>query len=205
MKLFYSPASPYVRKVMAVAHEAGCAGDIECLPSAAHPVNRDARIAASSPLAKVPTAVLEDGQVLFDSRVICEYLAERYGSPALFPSGAARWAVLSRQALGDGLLDAALLARYERAARPAEFQWQPWYDGQITKVQASVDAIEAIAAELPTSAPDIGAITLGCALGYLDFRFADLDWRAEHPRTAAWFAAFDELPAMRETRPRDAG
>ena len=87
--------------------------------------------------------------------------------------------------------------------RPAELRWQDWEKGQLAKIEASLQAIEAIAPELPTSAPDIGALTLGCALSYLDLRFAALDWRARHPLTAAWFAAFDELPSMRETRLRE--
>mgnify|MGYP001964464893 CR=1 FL=1 len=119
MKLLYAPTSPFVRKVMVCAHLTGQAGQIEWLASAAHPVNRDARIAGHNPLAKVPTLILPDGKALYDSRVICEYLAEAAGDTQLFPAGPARWVALTRQALGDGLLDAALLARYEqRPARP---------------------------------------------------------------------------------------
>lgn len=111
MKLFYSPTSPFVRKVMVVAHELGLADRLERLPSAAHPVNRDKSIISHNPLGQVPTLLTDDGQVLADSRVICEYLDDLAGG-GLFPkAGAARWRALVDQTLGDGLLGAALLAR----------------------------------------------------------------------------------------------
>jgi glutathione S-transferase len=215
MKLLYAPTSPFVRKVMVVAHLTGQADQIEWLPSAAHPIRRDDRIAAHNPLAKVPTLILEDGQSLYDSRVICEYLAVRAGDTQLFPaSGAARWHALTQQALGDGLLDAALLARYERTARPAGLEWTDWYDAQLVKVEAGLAAIEnqasALSLNAPTldastlNAPTIGDITLGCALGYLDFRFPEFDWPARYPDTARWHAAFRTLPAMQATLPHDA-
>ena len=203
MKLLYAPTSPFVRKVMACAHLTGQAERIEWLASAAHPVNRDARIAAHNPLAKVPTLILPDGRALYDSRVICEYLAEAAGDTHLFPAGPARWLALTRQALGDGLLDAALLARYEHTARPAAIQWPQWREAQLVKVRACLREIEAQADSLPQAHPSIGDLTIGCALGYLDFRFPELDWRAAHPRAAAWFAEFNQLPAMQATLPHE--
>nr|WP_313657229.1 glutathione S-transferase [Achromobacter ruhlandii] len=204
LKLLYAPTSPYVRKVMACAHLAGLAGRIQWLESAAHPVRRDDRIVAHNPLAKVPTLILEDGTALYDSRVICEYLADLGASADLFPAaGARRWQALTRQALGDGLLDAALLARYEHTARPAEFQWPAWREAQLAKVSACLDAIEQCASMLATRAPTIGEVTLGCALGYLDFRFPELDWRARHTAAARWQEAFSALPAMQATLPHD--
>ena len=119
MQLLFAPTSPYARKVMVCAHLTGQAGRIAHLPTAAHPVRRDERIALHNPLAKVPTLITEDGQSLYDSRVICEYLASRAGNDHLFPVyGPARWTALTHQALGDGMLDASLLARYELTARP---------------------------------------------------------------------------------------
>ncbi|MDQ8031044.1 MAG: glutathione S-transferase [Bordetella sp.] len=204
LKLLHAPTSPYVRKVMACAHFCGLADRIEWLPSAAHPVQRDGRIAAHNPLAKVPTLILETGQALFDSRVICEYLAALAGDTRLFPSaGAARWEALTRQSLGDGLLDAALLARYERTARPAQSQWDAWRDAQLVKVEACLAEIDAQAPALAREAPTIGEVTFGCALGYLDFRFPELDWRARHPQAAHWEAAFRALPPMQATLPHD--
>lgn len=205
MKLLFAPTSPFVRKVMVCAHLTGQAGNIQLLDSAAHPVRRDPRIAAHNPLAKVPTLILQDGQVLYDSRVICEYLASQAAAASIFPaSGAARWTALSRQALGDGLLDAALLARYELTARPPEFQWPTWREALLTKVMACLAAIEAIASGLNPDQPTIGEITIGCALGYLDFRFPELDWRASCGIAARWNEAFQKLPAMQATQPHEA-
>jgi len=200
-KLFYAPTSAYVRKVMVTAHCLGLADHIERLDSAAHPVQRDERIAAFNPLAKVPALQTADGLALYDSRVICEYL-NAFAGGALFPaSGDARWVSLTRQALGDGLIDAALLARYETTARPADKQWPAWIEAQLTKVRAALSAIETQAMQFNPLPNDIGLIAIGCGLGYLDFRFADLDWRASYPATAAWFAAFEQHPAMLATRP----
>jgi glutathione S-transferase len=205
MKLLFAPTSPFVRKVMVCAHLTGQVDRIELLDSAAHPVRRDSRIAAHNPLAKVPTLILDDGQALYDSRVICEYLASHVPAFAIFPEiGAARWTALAQQALGDGLLDAALLARYELTARPAEVQWPTWREALLTKVAAALEAIEAMAPKLARSEPTIGEITIGCALGYLDFRFPEIDWRANHPQAAQWNESFQQLPAMHATRPYEA-
>jgi glutathione S-transferase len=177
MKLFYSPTSPYVRKVLAVAHELGLAERIERLSSAAHPINRDRNIIAHNPLGQVPTLLLDDGTVLADSRVICEYLDDLAGG-GLFPrSGPPRWRALVDQSTGDGVLAAALLARYESAARPTERQWRDWLEAQLDKAATSLAAIEAVAS----------------AFG----ERVDID---RHPATAVWFARFDERPAMLITR-----
>ncbi|WP_256600803.1 MULTISPECIES: glutathione S-transferase [unclassified Pseudomonas] len=200
-KLYYASTSPYVRKVMVFAHCLGLAERIEKLESAAHPVIRDERIARFNPLAKVPALQTPEGLALFDSRVICEYLDTLAGG-SLFPrDGERRWSSLVRQALGDGLLDAALLARYEAVARPTAKQWDDWTAGQLTKITAVLAEVEHQADRLSTQPDDIGVITLGCALGYLDFRFEGLDWRKSHPATATWFAVFDQHPAMLATRP----
>lgn len=200
MKIYYSPTSPYVRKVLVAAHELGLADRIEKLPSAAHPVNRDRTIIAHNPLGQVPTFFTDDGVMLADSRVICEYLNDLAGG-ALFPaSGPARWRALVDQAIGDGAIAAALLSRYETAVRPGEKLWQDWLSGQLDKVTTSLAAVEAAAASIGDRT-DIGTITFGCALGYLDLRFPDLKWRDSYPATAKWFARFDDRPSMTSTRP----
>jgi glutathione S-transferase len=187
---------------MVCAHFSGLAERIEKRDSAAHPVQRDARIAVHNPLAKVPTLVLDDGMALYDSRVICEFIAHTGGNTHLFPAaGPARWLALQQQALGDGLVDAALLARYEHTARPAEVQWPVWREAKMTSMQACLRHIEAVAPTLGVARPTIGNVAIACALGYLDFRFPELEWRAGCPQAAAWFARFDALPAMQHTRP----
>ena len=198
MKIFFSPASPYVRKVMVCAAELGLA--LEKLPSAASPVNRDRTIVAENPLGKVPTFLTDDGTALYDSRVICEYLDTK-GGGKLFPrEGDARWRALVEQALADGLLDAALLARYEGTLRPAELRWDAWVAGQMDKIATSLDRMEHSTAGF-AGRVDIGTIATGCALGYLDFRFPDLGWRTRHPNLAAWLAEFGRRPAMQATAP----
>lgn len=201
MKLFYSGASPYVRKCMVVAYEVGLAARIEHLAAAAHPVNRDQNIVRNNPLGKVPTLIADDGTVLYDSRVICEYLDD-LGGGKLFPkTGAQRWQVLTEQSLGDGILDAALLARYEGAMRPEALRWADWTAGQLDKIQCGLAAIDATADTLADRV-DIGTITLACVLGYLDLRFADLAWRVKYTRAAAWFERFNARAAMQATLPR---
>lgn len=201
IQLFYAPTSPYVRKVMVCAAELGLMDRIETLASAAHPIRRDTRIAAFNPLAKVPAARLPDGTLLFDSRVICEYLDDTAGG-GLFPRGPERWPALTRQALGDGLLDAALLVRYEDHARSEAERSPAWREGQMVKIAAALDHMDETLSAY-RDAVDIGSITIACALGYLDFRFPALDWRGSRPNLAGWYAKFAERPSMRETAPFD--
>jgi glutathione S-transferase len=195
MKILFSPFSPFVRKCLVMAHELGLS--VELLPSNAHPVNRDREIIASNPLGKVPTFFTDDGQVLYDSRVICEYLDHLGGGRLIPEPGRERWAALTLQSLGDGMLDAALLARYETVARPEERQWPAWRDAQLDKIETSMTALEAHP-EWLRDRIDLGAITIGCALWYLDLRFADNGWRKRHPALASWYAAFSQRDSMRQ-------
>ena len=196
MKIFFSPFSPYVRKCLVTAHELGLHDRVQLLPSNANPVQRDPEIIASNPLGKVPTFFTDDGAVLYDSRVICEYLNE-LGQGALFPrSGEARWNTLTLQALGDGILDGALLARYEDVARPEPLRWPEWRAGQLDKAETSLAHLAAHPALIASGRVDIGTLTVACALWYLDLRFADLGWRDRHPAVAAWYAGFSQRPSM---------
>ena len=195
MKLYFSPTSPYVRKCLVSAHELGLVDRIQLLAANAHPVQRDATIIASNPLGKVPTLLTEEGTALYDSRVICEYLDSLAGG-SLFPrSGDARWAALTLQSLADGMLDAALLARYEQAVRPEPLRWSDWTAGQLDKVSTSLASLEGNGAGLHDRA-DIGTLSLACALGYLDLRFADMNWRQRYPKVAAWAAVIEKRPSL---------
>ena len=201
MKMYHSPASPFVRKCMVIAHHLGLVDRIEKLPSAAHPVNRDRTIIASNPLGKVPTLVTDDGLVLYDSRVVCEYF-DFIGKGSFFPrDGEARWRVLTDQSLADGILDAALLARYEGSVRPDTLRWTEWTAGQMDKVWTGLAHFEKTV-DAKAQRLDIGTVALGCALGYLDFRFADIGWRSRFPNLAAWYAVFSASPAMQATLPK---
>lgn len=200
MKMYYSPSSPFVRKCMFIAHHLGLADRIEKLPSSAHPVNRDKSIVPSNPLGQVPTLVTDDGMILFDSRVICEYL-DRLGGGSFFPQAeTARWKALTEQSLADGMLDAALLCRYEGAVRPEALRWSDWTAGQMDKIEVGLTHFEK-STQVNQQRLDIGTVTLGCALGYLDLRFADIGWRDRHLNLAAWYETFSALPEMRATNP----
>lgn len=205
MKLRYSPTSPYVRKVMVVALETGVAERIERIPTMVAPTKPNEEVARENPLVKVPALTTDDGMVLYDSPVICEYLDTLHQGPKLFPaSGKARWLALRQQALGDGILDAAILGRYE-ILRPKEYQWQDWIDAQLRKVRGALAAleIETEAGELGGQL-GIGQITIACALGYLDFRYAAEEWRGKHRRLAAWFDDFSKRKSIELTKPKDA-
>ena len=171
MKLLWSSRSPFVRKVMVAAHEVGLADRIatERVVVAANKPNAD--VMALNPLNKIPTLVLDDGTVLYNSRVICEYLDTLSDGPKLFPSDkAARWSALRRQALGDGLMEVIVLGSASRTApkrRKARAIWPPFR----LKIASALDRVEAEGPG-PASPPDIGHIAIGCALGHLDFRFA---------------------------------
>ncbi len=185
MKLFFSPNSPYVRKVLVTAHEVGLGTRIELLDAAANPINRDAKIIVHNPLGKVPTLLTDEGVALYDSRVICEYLNAQ-GAGSLFPAnGPDRWEALTWQALGDGLLDAALLVRYENNARPEALRWADWTAGQMDKIHTSLRELDVKGAGRRQSF-DIGHITVGCALWYLDLRFPEFGWRNRYPSLAQW-------------------
>lgn len=196
MKLICSPTSPFARKVLVLLRETGQTLDTEV--QHASPTARNPAVAAANPLGKIPALLTDALGPLYDSRVICQYLDTLHEGARMYPEGAARFTALRREALADGLLDAALLARYE-SIRPDGLVWPDWYDGQQAKILAALAAMEA---DLPEGV-DIGAIAYGCALAYLDFRFADLNWRDRHPKLAEWEAVFAARPAMRATRVPD--
>src|SRR5579864_4922347 len=179
MKLRYAAASPFVRKVLVVAHERGLRDRIELVPTTVSPVEANAALAPENPLMKVPSLTTDDGQVLFDSPVICEYLDRMARGRKLFPAaGPARWKALCQQALGDGVLDALVLCRYE-TLRPADRRWPGWTDGQMRKAHGGLAALDREDLGGPRT---IGQVTVGCMLGYLDFRFPEDGWRQRHPR-----------------------
>jgi glutathione S-transferase len=200
MKLFYSATSPFVRKCLVTAEELELRARVELLPAAPHPVNRDRALVACNPLGKAPTLITDDGAVLYDSRVICEYF-DAIGNGQLMPErGASRWSVLTTQALADGLMDAAVLTRYEIAARPDSLRWSDWVVGQLEKVTCALDDLEQRIA-VWSAGVDAGSIAVACALGYLDFRYATLAWRQRCPKTAQWFDTFAKRDSMVATQP----
>jgi glutathione S-transferase len=196
VKLYYSPTSPYVRKVIACAIVRGLESRIE--KHTANPHVSPPDLVADNPLSKVPCLVTDDGMSLFGSQLICEYLDSLGDALPLFPAhGATRWRALKFQSLGDGILDAAVPCRGEQG-KPSEAA----RDAQIARFKAAMSrAVDALEADPPHKHIDIGSITVGCALGYLDFRFGADPWREGHAVMAAWYAEFSRNQALRETAP----
>ncbi|WP_275546613.1 glutathione S-transferase [Pseudomonas sp. Marseille-Q0931] len=200
MQLIYAAASPFARKVRVLAAETGLLARIELLDTAVLPTTVNEQVNARNPLGKIPVLLTGDGEALYDSRVICEYLDTLHQGRKLLPDGGARWQVLRLAALADGLMDAALLARYERSVRPVELQWPAWLDGQQGKVQRALTELERQTEHLQGPL-DLAQIGVACALGYLDFRFADFDWRAGHLGLAAFQQTFSQRASMQASVP----
>jgi glutathione S-transferase len=201
MKLHWSPRSPFVRKVMIVAHELGLTDRITCVRTVVATTRPHAPLMEENPLSKIPTLVLDDGTVLYDSPVICEYLDSLHAGRKLVPAdGKERMTALRRQALGDGFLDFLLLLRNEREREHPS----PVHVATFgTKKQAALKALDNEAGDLAASGFTVGHIAIGCALSYLDFRFGDEDWRSGHPGIARWHRDYCQRPSVRATEPVD--
>lgn len=196
MLLHWSPRSPFVRKVLIAAHELGLTERLRRVRTVVHPETPHEGLLADNPLSKLPTLVLADGTAIYDSRVICEYLDRLNGSPSLFPQDdGLRLAALRDQALGDGLLDIALLWLLERV-EPEERRNAKLIAAFQTKLTASLDYLEASIAAIARRPFDIGQLSIGSALLYLDFRFAAAAWREGRPALAAWHATFCARPSV---------
>ena len=201
MKLHWSPRSPFVRKVMVVAHECGVADRLTCVRTVAATAKPHPDLMKDNPLSKIPTLVLDDGTVLYNSPVICEYFDTLDGAPKLFPKQpAARMTALRWQALGDGFLEMMVLLRDERARdHPSDIHMA----STAARKAAVLNSLDREAESLTTTPFGIGHIAIGCALSYLDFRYAADDWRKDHLRLANWHAAFAARPSVRATLPVD--
>ncbi len=196
MKLYWSSRSPFVRKVMIFAHECGLADRIECVRTLVAMSRPNVDLLPVNPTGKIPTLVLDDGSALYDSTVICEYLDSLHQGPRLFPeSGPARWTALRRHALGNNLTDNLMLWRNEML-RPQPQQSAETLAAFEMKVRNALAALDGEAAALAAGPVGIGHVAIGCALGYIDFRFGNLGWRAGHDRIAGWYETFTRRPSM---------
>ena len=199
MKLLWSSRSPFVRKVVVVAHELGIAEQIALERVRVTSGETNDAVMRINPLNKIPTLLLDDGTVLIDSPTIAAYLDETYGKGELFPRDARRWQVARLQALGDGImnLNIARLGEKNRSAGAAEAFMSAFH----AKSNATLDMLEA---ETNSLAPlTIGSIAVAVALAHLDFRFAEDGWRDRRPKLSEWHASFVERPSMRATEHQD--
>ena len=200
MKLHWSPKSPYVRKVMICLHELELNDQVDNVRSVAAMLKPNAQIMKDNPLSKIPTLTTADGIHLFDSVVICEYLND-LGHGSLFPkNGAEKWQALRWHALGDGLLDALILWRNERER---EQPLTALIDAFELKFHATLQLLTAEINELSQSSINIGTLTLGCALGYADYRFESLQWQSKYLELAQWYKQLCLRPSFQTTQPLD--
>ena len=197
MKLYYQTHSPYARKALVFAHEAGLADRIEVIHHETSPTRRNDTVFAENPLGKVPVLIRPGLKPIFDSDVICAYLDTLARARRLIPSeGEARWNALRLQVMAQGLCDAGIALRWETVRRPAELRYPPLRDGYAEKLTASYDWLET---ELDVSAPvHVGHIALATALDWLEFR-ALPSFRTGRPRLTGWFDAFAARPSMKAT------
>ncbi len=202
MKMTFSAASPFARKVRIAAIELGLIDRIEFVPVSMTPTKLDEHYSATvNPLRKLPALILDDGSTIVDSLTIVDYLDYLAGGGKLIPaSGPARWQRRSEHSIIQGMLDAMLLCRYERMLRPEALRWQAWYDDQWERAWQGFKMFEN-RPETFTRPLDIVQIGIICALGYADFRFADCGWRDHFPRLKAFHEAMSMRPSVRDTVP----
>jgi glutathione S-transferase len=205
MRLYHSPSSPFVRKVMVLLHEADATDRVTLVPVMGTPLDPGTLPVDRNPLGKIPALERDDGPTLYDSRVICRYLDDLLGA-GLYPAAPRLWDTLVLEATADGMTDAAVLMRYEMHVRPAAARSSEWLEAQWAKVDRALTALEerwtSHLSGHPSGSVDMGQIAVGCALGYLDFRQAERDWRSGRPGLSAWFDQFNTRPSMLQTAPK---
>jgi len=202
MKLVWAAASPFARKCMIVAKELGLDDRIETVSGAGTPLAPAEATRANNPLAKLPSLARDDGPAIYDSAVICQYLTSLAPGQTLLPDGGeARWSVLTLEALADGICDSAVGVRYEMALRDPAQQSQAWMDAQMAKVDGGLDALEAAGSDMEGDAFTLGHAAVICALGYLDFRYPDKDWRGSRPALATWYESVSARDSVKSTLP----
>jgi glutathione S-transferase len=201
MKLAFTPASPFARKVRIAAIELGLIDKIEFFPAAVAPGTPNEEYSKINPQKKLPALITDDGDIIIDSYVIVEYLDELAGGGKLIPtSGRARWQVKSDHSLLQATLDSMLLCRYERMVRPQGLQWQAWSDDHWNRAWSTMARFEK-RPDVLSRPLDIVQIALACVLGYADFRFTDCGWRKAYPNLDAFNARMLERPSIKISVP----
>lgn len=200
MKLFHSPASPYVRKVVVLLHELGKTDAVVLDTVATTAFATDERLSTANPLGKLPALQRDDGVTLYDSRVITAYLNDLFDG-GLYPQGAGRWENLTLEATGDGIMDSSVSISYEKRLRPANEQSDAWVEAQWTKVSRALHVLNSRWMSHLSGPLTMAHISVGCALSYLDFRHDARNWRRGNEALAEWHSHFDSRPSMQATRP----
>lgn len=194
MKLFTSPTTPFGRKIAVLLHEKSLLDRVALELVSGTPLDPGTMPVAHNPLGKIPVLVLADGSAIYDSRVISRFLDDQFDL-GLYPKGAALWPMLTREAAIDGMIDAAVLMAYETRLRPESHRYEPWVQGQWSKITRALDMFE----QEPPQDMDMVHIALACALSYLDFRHDARNWRNTRPNLAEWFSTAAQRPAMLQT------
>jgi glutathione S-transferase len=200
MKLYHSATSPFVRKVMVLLHEAKATDRVTLIPAAGNPLDPGTMPVERNPLGKIPALERQDGPTLYDSRVITRYLDDTLKA-GLYPAPPRLWDTLTLEATADGLTDAAVLIRYEFHVRPEASRSAVWAEAQWQKVDRALASVESRWISHLSGPLDMGQVAIGCALGYLDFRMSDRNWRSTRPALADWFGGFARRPSMQATEP----
>lgn len=198
MQLIVSDASPYVRKIRVLIREAGMTDHVGEIEVSTTPMDSAPEAVAANPLGRIPALIRPDGPSIYDSRVISRYLDAAFQAD-LYPE-TRLWEVLTLEATADGILDSAVGMVYEARFR-GENAWEPWLDAQWAKIDRALTAVEERWMSHLSGKVTMGQIAVGCALGYLDLRHGDRDWRTGRENLKTWYAGFSERPSMRETAP----
>lgn len=199
VELYSNSLSPFARLVRVALIELAMEEQLTERATMVSPADRNVEYAKVTPLRLIPSMRLADGTVLYASTMILLWLNEASGGK-LLPAGPEKWPLLGRYDLAHGLLETAVNLRYERLMRPEELRWQTWIDDRLDKIERTLEVL-AVSPTAPGAIMDMAEIGLGCALGYLDFRFADLDWRGRHPDLRAWWEDVHKRPSFARTPP----
>jgi glutathione S-transferase len=200
MKLYHSATSPFVRKVMVLLHEAEATDRVALVPASGNPLDPGTMPVDRNPLGKIPALEREDGPTLYDSRVITRYLDDTLKA-GLYPSAPRLWDTLTLEATADGITEAAVLIRYEFYVRPEASRSPAWAEAQWQKIDRALTAVEGRWISHLSGPLDMGQIAMACALGYIDFRLGDRDWRSGRPSLTAWYGTVSSRPALQATAP----
>ena len=200
VKLYSSPASPFARKVRALIIETGQSDTVEIIDTSGNALDPGTHPTALNPTSKIPVLEREAGPALYDSRVICRFLDAR-AEGGLYPDPPRLWDTLTLEATADAIMEAALLMVYEGRLRPEDKQFAGWVEAQWSKVATALDHIEARWMSHLYGRLDIGQVAVACALGYLDLRHGERNWRSGRDALAAWHAGLAARPCLAETAP----